>query len=107
MYFPCLRPGIRHFLKEPVQWVSQALGAKTLTATGFSLCLGHLRGQNAYFEKIITTYFKFKCYIIEFFNLDFLFVVFKFCTLYIWLSDNIKLFTYSICMQYTEIVRKL
>lgn len=71
MYFPCLRPGIRHFLKEPVQWVSQALGAKTLTATGFSLCLGHLRGQNVYFEKIITTYFKFKCYIIEFFNLDF------------------------------------
>ena len=93
MYFPCLRPGIRHFLKEPVQWVSQALGAKTLTATGFSLCLGHLRGQNVYFEKIITTYFKFKCYIIEFFNLDFLFVVFKFCTLYIWLSDNIKLFS--------------
>ena len=34
-------------------------------------------------------------------------MVFKFCTLYIWLSDNIKLFTYSICMQYTEIVRKL
>lgn len=51
MYFPCLRPDIRHSLKEPVQRVSQALGAKTLTVTGFSLCLGHLRGQNVYFEK--------------------------------------------------------
>lgn len=78
MYFPCLRPDVRHFSKEPVQKVSQALGAKTLTETGLSLCLGHLRGQNVYFEKIISTYFKFKCHIIEFFlNFDFLIYGFK------------------------------
>lgn len=78
---------IQALLKEPVQRVSQAPRClKALAVTGFSLCLGHLRGQNVYFEKITTIYFKFKCYIIEFFNFDFLFVVFKFCTLFVYLA---------------------
>lgn len=70
-----------------MQKVSQALGAKMFTATGLSLCLGHLSGQNVHFEKIISTFFKFKCCIIEFFlNFDFLSVVFKFCISFVYLA---------------------